>query len=446
MSVKFEASQVAARTPASLRSRFEASVLEKRDELVELATQLVKIDSQNPPGSTYAIASLVETVLRRVPGMEIQRIVAKEPIASVVARRCFKAGGRRLIGNGHLDTFPVGDESKWSAAPLSGSICDGRLYGRGASDMKGGLAVALLTAALLSEAEEDLRGELVLTLVGDEETGGKWGTSYLLENLAIAKGDAMMSADAGSPYVIRYGEKGPLWVEICCTGRSNHAAHVHLGRNAAESLLRVLQGILALREIDVEVPENVMRSMTDARKVSEALSGAGEFDTLRRVTVNIGKIEACTSINIIPDQARALLDIRLPAGIATDQVIAKIRSIVASEQGASFDVLNRSEPNVTLPEHEIVQLALANAKQRLGQDRVVANMRVGMSDARLYRDYGVPSIVCGPTPHNMGGADEFVLIEELFSVLYVYAMTAYDYLSCFQSGSANCVAGNAPAR
>jgi succinyl-diaminopimelate desuccinylase len=303
--------------------------------------------------------------------------------------------------------------------------------------MKGGVAVALLTAALLAAVEEDLSGELVVTLVGDEETGGEWGTRYLLDKVPIAKGDAMMSADAGSPYVIRYGEKGPLWIELNATGRSNHGAHVHLGRNAVESLLRMLQAILALREMHVEVPANVLGSMADARGVSEALSGAGEFETLRNLTVNIGTIEGGTSINIIPERARALLDIRLPPGVTTAEVIARIGSIVEGEEGASFKVLNACEPNVTAPEHEIVQRALANAKARLGNDRVVANMRVGMSDARLYRAHGVPSIVCGPAPYNMGGADEYVVIDELFSVLYVHAMTAYDYLSRYQSTDAS---------
>lgn len=416
-------------TTSTRRAEFEAGVLAKREELIELCARLVKIDSQNPPGDTHAVASAIELLLGAMPRMEVQRIVPRPPVVNLVTRRAFARPGKRLVFNGHLDTFPAGDPGKWSRPALSGCIMDGRIYGRGASDMKGGLAVAIITAGLLARAEEELCGELVLTFAGDEETGGTWGTSYLLENVPMARGDAMMSADAGSPHVIRYGEKGLIWLELNATGRSNHGAHVHLGRSAADTLLKVLQEVVELRDMPVELPETIERSMMQARGVSEAISGYGEFDTLCSITVNIGVVESGSSINIIPDQARALLDIRLPPGINTGAIIERIEQIVAKSSGVTFRVLNRFEPNVTDPGHDIVQLAVANARSRLGQSRVVANMRVGMSDARLYRRCGVPSIVCGPTPYNMGGADEYVLEDELFSVLYVHAMTAYDYLS-----------------
>ena len=94
----------------------------------------------------------------------------------------------------------------------------------------------------------------------------------------------------------------------------------------------------------------------------------------------------------------------------------------------STRVLARSEPTVTDPHHEIVSRTLANARELLG-DRVVRNMRVGMSDARLYRAWGVPSVVYGPAPHNMGGVDEYVEENDLYAVFYVHAMTSFDYLS-----------------
>jgi succinyl-diaminopimelate desuccinylase len=429
VTVELESGTPTGQRTSSPRERFEARVLAKRAELIELCERLVRIDSQNPPGSTQDIAAAVESVLGAMPGFEVQRIVPRQPIVNVVARRAFAAPGRRLVFNGHLDTFPAGDASSWSLPPLSGRSIDGRIYGRGASDMKGGLAVSLIAAELLSAAAEDLRGELVLTLAGDEETGGRWGTGYLLENVPFARGDAMLSADAGSPRVIRYGEKGLVWLELIATGRSNHGAHVHLGKSAADSLLNVLNEVIKLRKVSGQMPGTVERSMRQAQTVSEAVSGKGEFDTLRSVTVNIGVLESGASINIIPDRARALLDIRLPPGVTTAAVVETIEQIVARNAGVTFKVLNRFEPNVTDPNHEIVQLALGNARRRLGESQVVANMRVGMSDARLYRGFGVPSIVCGPTPYNMGGPDEYVVADELFSVLYVHAMTAYDYLT-----------------
>jgi acetylornithine deacetylase/succinyl-diaminopimelate desuccinylase-like protein len=413
----------------SPRERFAEKIHEKRELFNELCVELVKINSENPPGDTHVIAAATERILAAIPGMHVEKVVAKEPIANIVARLGFGVPGKRLILNGHLDTFPVGDPKKWTRGPLSGAMSEGRIYGRGVSDMKAGLAAALVTAMLLAEERENLRGELVLTLVGDEETGGKWGTTYLLENIPAARGDAMISGDAGSPQVIRFGEKGQLWLEVSARGISNHGAHVHLGQSATDSLLDALQKIAQLRKKSVSVPTDLQNAMTQARQVSEEISGAGEFETLRNITVNIGVIEGGSSINIIPDSARALVDIRLPVGMTIEEVLATLREMLKDDPNVSFEVLTYCDPNVTDPSHEIVTLALKNARQLLGHERVVSNMRVGMSDARLYRRHGVPSIVYGPTPHNMGGADEYVVADEIFSVLYVHAMTAYDYLS-----------------
>ena len=109
--------------------------------------------------------------------------------------------------NGHLDTFPIG-EARWSHPPLGADLEDGRIYGRGACDMKAGVAALVLAFVSPAEFRDTWNGELVLTLVGDEETGGRWGTQYLLANVEEAMGDAMLNADTGSPRVVRVGEKG----------------------------------------------------------------------------------------------------------------------------------------------------------------------------------------------------------------------------------------------
>jgi acetylornithine deacetylase/succinyl-diaminopimelate desuccinylase family protein len=410
------------------REEFAAKLRSKRDLLIDLCVKLVQTGSENPPGDTTAIAAVIEDVLSAVEGVEVQRIVAKEPVTNLVARVPCGAPGRRLIFNGHLDTFPIGAIDKWTVPPLSGTVVDGRIYGRGASDMKAGLAAATVAAILLAEERDRLHGELVLTFVGDEETGGRWGTGHLLANVPIASGDAMISGDAGSPQVIRFGEKGQIWIELTAKGVANHGAHVHLGVNAIDALLRGIEKICTLRDLPCPIPDDIRAAMLEARAISESVSGEGELDTLQRVTVNLGVIGGGTSVNIIADQAHALLDIRIPPGISAAETIKRIEEMIEETPNVEVHVLTSTDPNVTDPNHEIVELALANAKGLLG-DTVVRNMRVGMSDARLYRKHGIPSIVYGPTSYNMGGPDEHVKIDDLFAVFYVQAMTAYDYLS-----------------
>jgi succinyl-diaminopimelate desuccinylase len=413
---------------AALRSAFEKEVRDSREALVALCGNLVRIDSQNPPGDTGPLAVAIETLLADIPGIATRQVTARAPAVNLIARIAGRSPGRRLILNGHLDTFPAGDAARWSVPPLGGTITDDRLYGRGAADMKAGLAAAILTAGLLARHRDAWSGELVLTLVGDEETGGLWGTQHLLKTVPEAAGDAMLSADAGSPQVVRIGEKGQIWLEVAAEGKANHGAHVHLGINAIERLMAALGRLAKLRDLSCPIPASVRAVMEAARTVSEAVSGAGEAHTLSHVTLNIGRIEGGSAVNIIPDAARALCDIRIPPGVAVADIEREVSRLIGELPGISHRVLSATEATVTDPDHECVRLAVANAASVVPGGAVV-NMRVGFSDARFYRLHGVPSLVYGPTPYNMGGADEYVTLDDLFAVFYVHAMTAFDFLS-----------------
>src|SRR5262249_37362398 len=146
------------------------------------------------------------------PEIIVRRVVARQPAVNLIAKLSCARPGRRLVINGHLDTFPVGDTAKWTVPPFDGVVRDGRLYGRGAADMKAGVAAALSTVTLLAQYRHFLTGELVLALVADEETGGRYGTQHLLASEPDTVGDAMINGDAGSPNVLRFGEKGQIWI------------------------------------------------------------------------------------------------------------------------------------------------------------------------------------------------------------------------------------------
>jgi acetylornithine deacetylase/succinyl-diaminopimelate desuccinylase-like protein len=162
--------------------------------------------------------------------------------------------------------------------------------------------------------------------------------------------------------------------------------------------------------------------------VSEELSGKGESDTLQRVTVNIGVIEGGVSPNLVPSSARAKADIRVPVGVSSMDIQDALKSKLGSLAGVTWRIVNRYEPSFTPPEHDIVQRTATAAAEILGRSPVT-NMRVGASDARIYRMFGIPSVVFGCTPFNMGAADENVLLDELLAVAQVHALTAFDYLS-----------------
>jgi succinyl-diaminopimelate desuccinylase len=410
------------------RHYFAKVVRASVDEVVDLCVRLTQTNSENPPGDTEPIAALVESYLSSVGGIELSRISPRPPIVNLIARVKGRAPGRRLIMNGHLDTFPIGDAESWSVSPLGGQIRNNRIYGRGVADMKAGVAAGLVTLALFARYRTSFDGELVLTLVGDEETGGLWGTKYVLDNVPEAAGDAMICGDAGSPRVVRFGEKGQIWFEVTAHGKSAHGAHVHLGDNAIERLMLALSSLKNLERKHEEIPEAIHKAILSAQPISETESGAGEANTLQRVTVNVGLIHGGTAVNVVPDSASAKIDVRFPPGLKVSELEDVATALLAEIESVDIRTINSSEANVTDPREEIVALTVKNAREYLGGD-VVANMRVGFSDARFYRYRSIPSVVYGPTPYGMGAADEYVTIEDLKAVFFVHAMTAYDFLS-----------------
>jgi succinyl-diaminopimelate desuccinylase len=410
----------------SFSARLEAEVEAQRSFLAETTQKLVTAASPNPPGNVTAAAEVAFGLLAAIDGARVARYETAPGIVNLVAVISGARPGRTLVFNGHLDTFPVG-EGEWTVPPLGGTVRDGRIYGRGVSDMKGGIAAMLTAAHILARVREHWCGELVVTLAGDEENMGSLGSRWLLEHVQEAKGDAMLSGDVGSPMVVRFGEKGLCWVEIEAEGQPAHGAHVHKGRNAIDRLRCALDGLKRIEALPVAAPAAVTSAIIAAKPVSEELSGEGEAETLQRVTVNIGTVEGGISPNLVPARARAAADIRLPVGVSLDAVEAALHDELDGCEGVSWRIIRAYSPSFTPPDHEIIRRTVTAATKVFGR-APVANMRVGASDARLYRMFGVPSAVFGCTPFNMGAPDEYILVEELVAVAKVHTLAAFDFL------------------
>jgi len=415
--------------PPDIRAAIIGYISQSAGDLVALTRALVAAPSPNPPGDVTAAAAVATNFLRTIT--DVAQFEPAPGIVNVVASIAGGRPGRRLVFNGHLDTFPLGEDFAWTVPPLGGVEANGRLYGRGVSDMKGGIAASLIAARSLWEHRTSWPGEIVIALAGDEENMGSLGTRWLLDNVPLSRGDAMINGDVGSPQIVRFGEKGLLWIELKAEGRPAHGAHVHKGINAIDRLRAALDALKRAETIAVEAPPQVTAAIAAAKPVSEPLSGTGEAETLQMVTVNIGTLAGGTSANLVPASAAAQADIRLPVGVSTQTVEAKLRDWLGAIEGVSWRVIRRYEPRFTDPDHEIVSCVTNAATAVLGR-RPVVNMRVGASDARLYRMDGIPSVIFGCTPFNMGAPDENILIEELVAVAKVHALAAFDFLNSSQ--------------
>lgn len=392
----------------------------------QLAKHLVGVPSHYPPGDTHLMANAIVQAISDVPNIEVERYPTLPHVVNLVLRVRGDRTGKRLVFNGHMDTFPLVDEQSWTSNP-KGEEKDGRLYGLGISDMKGGIAAILMAFRFLAKNTHLFSGEVVATFVGDEESMGTEGTKWLLENVEHARGDAMISADAGSPYVLRFGEKGILWLNLSAKGKSAHAAHVHRGDSAIDKLLDVIADLKALCDQRVDAPESVTNAIDASRELSESYSGSGETEVLKKLTITVGTIQGGRLSNLISDSAEATADIRVPVGVKTADIEAEVHKIIAQHAGASVIVRRSYEPTWTDVNHPVIQSLVKNCENVLGK-RPVVNMRVGASDARHYRYAGIPTVVCGLTSYNMGAADEHVDTHELDALVKVFALTAIEFL------------------
>lgn len=402
-----------------------------RDDLIDITQKLVKAASPNPPGDVDAAAAAAVQMIRQyLPKAEITLHATSPEIVNVVAVIRGSRPGKTLVFSGHLDTYPVGDVAHWDFPPLEGYVSEdgSRLYGRGAADMKGGIAASIIAIQAVAAQEFVWDGQIVLALAGDEETMGILGTEWLLDNVdEVRVADAVIVGDAGSPLVVRTGEKGLLWLELNATGKAAHGAHVHHGVNAIEMLMEAISRVKELERLNLQAPKDVIEAIEAAIPVSSQYAGVGEADVLRRNTVNVGTISGGTSMNLIPDSATAKLDIRVPYGTTTENVLEYIRNRLDDLQGVSFHPIRQYDPTWTSASEDLVKWTLS-AAQEFVHSKAVINMRVGASDARLYRQRGIPTVVVGMTPYNMGGPDEYCLVEELQQVAYVHAFTAFEFL------------------
>lgn len=405
-------------------------VNKNKELLVDLTSRMVQIPSESPESDTRQMAKEIADVLEEIDGVEVTFHTLEEPITNIVARVKGNSPGKRLILNGHLDTYPVGDESLWTNDPFSGHEEDGRLYGRGVSDMKGGIASYLVTFMIMAEMRDFWSGELVITLAGDEETMGVKGTKYLLDTVPHAAGDAMISGDVGTAKVLRFGEKGLMWIELSAVGKASHGAHVHKGENAID---RLVEGINRLNKelisLKVDAPKEVTKAIENSSRESEKYSGQGETDVLQQVTVNFGVIEGGISPNLIPAKASARGDIRVPIGVEVEEVERKIKEITDSIDGLSYNIFRQYAPNWSDINHEIFAYTADNVKYITGEEPV-NTVRVGASDARHYRiSKNVPAVNCGLNAYNLGGPDEYIEIDELIDLTKIHSLTVFDYLT-----------------
>jgi succinyl-diaminopimelate desuccinylase len=396
-----------------------------RAALVDLLSRLVQANSQNPPGDTTAAARVMTDYLQ-ANGLDFE-IVAPQPQApNIVAGLAGAGAGPHLVFNGHLDTYPCDDADRWSVDPFGGEVRDGKLYGRGASDMKAGTAAIAAAYVYLARLRQTLRGRLTLTLVSDEETGGRWGAQYLLAHRDVA-GDCMLNSEPGAPTTIRFGEKGSLKLRFRTRTLGCHGAYTHKSKSATKLTARLIADLEEIADLPVTTSDNVARLLDQAAAEFDRVHLPGAAKVLRAYTVNIGTISGGVKMNMLPAECQCEVDIRIPIGGSIRAARDKAAEIAARYPEISLEDMSADEPGWSDPDHPLLD-ALRDACGRVSDEPIAIVTSLGATDARHWRAAGVPCFTYGTTATNVAMADEHTDIEEFIRVLKVHALAAYRYL------------------
>ncbi|NIC00696.1 M20/M25/M40 family metallo-hydrolase [Halobacterium sp. R2-5] len=391
-----------------------------RVELVELALDLLGIDTSNPPGDTREIAAAVERFLEPLP-VDVERF-AVDPAKPNLLVRVPGASDGTLLYNGHLDTVPF-DTDAWARDPLGERVGE-RVYGRGATDMKGAVASMLFAIRAFAATDTVPPVDLQFAFVSDEEVGGDAGLSALLEA-------GRLDADAcviGEPtceegrHSVTVADRGSIWLTLEASGEGAHGSRPVLGVNAIDRLYDAVEtmrerfGTRRL-EIDADVAPIVEESV---EYYAPSMGEATARDLFWYPSINLGVLEGGDAINTVPQSARAEVDVRLTAGVHTPDVLAGIRECVADCEGITIADVSWSVGTAEAPGSPLVEAVASTAADVTGE-RVFRRSATGGGDAKKLRNAGVPTVEFALGTDTVHAPDEYVPVDVLVDNAVVYA-------------------------
>ena len=379
---------------------------------VQLAQALIRCPSVTPLEG--GALTLLESVLGPA-GFTCRRLTMSEPgsvdVENLYAR--IGTGGPHLCFAGHTDVVPVGEESRWSHPPFTAEIAGGILYGRGAADMKGGLACFVAAALDYLQPGDLKRGSISFLITGDEEGPGVNGTVKVLDWMK-ANGEVVDGCLVGEPTSthavgdeIKIGRRGYLNCEVLVHGKQGHSAYAHLADNPVPKLARIIDRV----------------STTPMDKGTARFQPSGVQATLIAVPN--------TATNVIPGAATANFNIRYNDLHTRADVEAWIRQqceIAAKEVGAQFSLRFSGTGDVFVTEPGPLVETMRGAVQAITGRIAELTTNGGTSDARfIYRH--CPVIELGLRNATAHQVDEHVPVEDLLTLTKIYRRFIEDYFA-----------------
>jgi succinyl-diaminopimelate desuccinylase len=377
-----------------------------RDEIVALASRLIAV-----PSTSGEERGIMEDVARWCDevGLQYQTIASDPDRPNVIVTVGDPTSGPTIVMNGHLDTVPVSDPVAWKSGPYDPTVSDDgrKLIGRGASDMKSSVAVMLYVAQLLKDAP--LNGCVQVHVVSDEETNGKFGTLFVLDEIAagrLPRPDYCLIGEK-SDLKVRNAERGLLAIDVTVLGRASHTAAARV--TGVNAIAKAAKAIVALD--------------TDIDRFHPAVG---------KPVISINTIQAGVAHNVVPGECTFSIDRRLIPGETRDsavaEIVAKLDAIAADDPNFRYELTidpqrNHIPANITDEDSPLVQAVQASIRAVTGQEPEYFVAWAGATDGRFYRQAGIDTVGYGPGGENAHGANEAVNIDDLITQARVYVET-----------------------
>jgi len=369
-----------------------------KNRLIRLTRQLIRINSENPGNDEYEIALFLRKYLAGF-GLKAKIYEFKKRRSNIIACLKGKDNGHSLLLSPHLDTVPAG--RNWRFPPFGAVIRNHRIYGRGASDCKGNLAVAIETINSLIEDGVTLDYNLLFAATADEETGSKLGLIPLI-NKKILQPEAVVILDA-SEFNIIVTQKGLIHLKVKVQGKKAHGAYPWQGENAIDAAIKIIKGIESYR---FRYKPNPL---------------------LRPPTVNVGTIHGGDKVNIVSDWCEFELDIRFLPGMSESIILKAIKKIIGKytrkfsplksgipQNAGKIEIEGIQKPYEIKRTHPLIKYLLKAA----GNCKIKAKVRgcEGATTIGFFREMNIPAVAfgfgCAGCAHI---SDEYIVIDDLYS-------------------------------
>jgi acetylornithine deacetylase/succinyl-diaminopimelate desuccinylase family protein len=363
-----------------------------KKDLVSILSDLIALPSPYPPGTSVEICAYAAKRLKKA-GYKVEIATHKKGVDNVVARMKGKSKGPVIAFNAHVDTVGVGERSNWKSDPYKALVKGGLVYGLGAGNCKGSMAVQIWLAEEIARCGGPAKGELIFTFVADEENLGPEGMEYLRKSGKVRPDALILGAQTENNLIV--AERGVMWARITTKGRAAHAGNPGAGDNAILRMMRLVGALSSYYD----------------KALAPRASGA------MKSTVNIGMFHGGHNTNVVPSACTVEIDRRLLPDEKVKDAFKELKKVIdgVGEPKAMVDVEFLTGTNgFFAPENGRTVAAFeAVVKQQTGRKVKFLNA-TGVSDGRYYADDGIEIINFGPGSGVQGhAANESVPIASM---------------------------------